>query len=284
MEKIMHGKVTHLAVLQRTETGDRSQQCSLAKRSCILLVTANSQLEPPVMEYTINVADRMNCKVLATYVNTLPLFWQDGTQQRLFAATIEQNAAAFKKKAAARGVTFEFVQESGKISQVISRLCRIVKRVEFVLIDQGIKIEEAASASPVPVFNIVCTDARTGRVIPNHQAKKLFKGEKNMKVTSRKSHFLKTLIFGAMTAVFYAAVFSNSDFIMKYFTKGGLFALLPVATVFAFSYAHGSFTSNFWSALGIEGSKGATLKQTKTVEKRSEERRPDTRPRLRADA
>lgn len=284
MEKTMHGKVTQLTVLQRIEPSDKAQHCSLAKRSCILLVTANSQLEPSVMEYTINVADRMNCKVLAAYVHTLPHFWQGGTQQDLFTASIERNGAAFREKAAARGVEFEFVQDSGRISRVISRLCRIVKRVEFVLIDQGIRIEETASASPVPVFNIVCTDARSGRVIPNHQTKKLLKGEKHMKATSRKSHFLKTILFGAMTAVFYAAVFSNSDFIMKYFTRGGLFALLPVATVFAFSYAHGSFTSNFWSALGIEGSKGAVLKQRKTVEKRSEERRPDTRPRLRADA
>jgi hypothetical protein len=104
-----------------------------------------------------------------------------------------------------------------------------------------------------------------------------------MKATSRKSHFLKTLIFGGITAALYAAVFSNSDFIMQYFTKGGVYALLPVATVFVFSYAHGSFTSNFWSALGIEGSKGTTLKPTKVAEKVSE-KRPDTRPRVHANA
>ncbi|TKB28593.1 universal stress protein [Desulfopila sp. IMCC35006] len=282
MKDTMHRNIRPLTVLQRVETDASAQQCSLAKKSCILLVTKNSRLADPVMDYAINVADRMNCKVLASYVNTLPLLDNDGMHPRLAASAIQQNGDAFKAKAAARGVEFEYVRESGKISKVISRLCRMVKRVEFVLIDQGIKIEEAAFGSPVPVFNIVCTDTRTGKMIDNRQAKKISYGEKNMKATSRKSHLLKTLIFGTMTAALYAAVFTNSEFVMTYFTRGGIYALLPVATVFVFSYAHGSFTSNFWSALGIEGSKATVQKQaekSKTVDKRR-----DTRPRVQASA
>ena len=282
MKETMHRNITPLTVLQRLETEGTAQQCSLAKQSCILLVTKNSRLEEPVMDYAINVADRMKCKVLTSYVNTLPLFGDDGMHRKLFTSAIKQNAAEFKSKAAARGVKFEYVQESGKISKVISRLCRMVKRVEFVLIDQGIKIEEAAFGSPVPVFNIVCTDTRTGKMIDNRQAKKISYGEKHMKATSKKSHLLKTLIFGTMTAALYAAVFTNSEFIMTYFTKGGIYALLPVATVFVFSYAHGSFTSNFWSALGIEGSKTTVKKQ---IEKSNTvDTRRDTRPRVQANA
>jgi hypothetical protein len=282
MEKTMQGKVTQLAVLHRVETSDDTHQCSLAKQSCILLITSNSQLTQPVMDYTVNVADRMNCKVLVAYVNTPAFLGSDDQHRRILLSTSARNATEFKEKAVTRGVIFEYVQESGKISKIISRLCQIVKRVEFVLIDQGIKIEEAVSGSPVPVFNIVCTDSRTGKTIGNRQFKNHLNGEKIMKATSRKSHFLKTLIFGVMTAAFYAAVFSNSDLIMKYFTKGGMYTLLPVATVFAFSYAHGSFTSHFWSALGIEGSKGTaqtTVKPAKIAEKR-----PDTRPRVQAGA
>ena len=279
MEETIHHNVTQLTILQRLEEDESLQQGSQDKQSCILLVTRNCRLTEPTMDYAVNVADRMKCKVLASYVNTLPLIGDGGTHSRLFASAIEHNAAEFREKAAARGVKFEFVRESGKISKVISRLCHIVKRVEFVLIDQGIKIEEAAFGSPVPVFNIVCTDSRTGKVIETRQAAKKFNGEKIMKATSRKSYFQKTLIFGTVTAGLFAAVFSNSDLVMHYCTKGGVYALLPVAIVFAFSYAHGSFTSNFWSALGIEGSKGAALKQTKIAEKR-----PDVRPRVHAGA
>jgi hypothetical protein len=282
MEKTTKGNVRQLTVLQRVDTGDTLQQGNPANQSCILLVSRNGQPAEAVMDYTVNVADRMKCKVLATYVNTSPLFWDGGKQQRLVASTIEKNAAEFKEKAAARGVEFEFVQESGKISQIISRLCRIVKRVEFVLIDEGVKIEEAASGSPVPVFNIVCTDSRTGKVIQNRQVNKNFNGEKHMASTNRKGYWVKTLIFGTVTAALYAAVFTNSEIIMHYFTKGGIYALLPVATVFVFSYAHGSFTSYFWSALGIEGSK-ATV--TKKVEKsKTVDKRPDVRPRVHAGA
>jgi hypothetical protein len=67
-----------------------------------------------------------------------------------------------------------------------------------------------------------------------------------------------TVIFGLATAACYAAVFLNSGMVMKYFTKGGMYALLPVGTAFLFSFVHGAFTGNFWSALGIEASRKVT--------------------------
>jgi hypothetical protein len=66
------------------------------------------------------------------------------------------------------------------------------------------------------------------------------------------------VIFGLVTAAFYAVVFLNSGLVMKYFTKGGVYALLPVSAAFLVSFIHGAFTSNFWSALGIEASKKVT--------------------------
>ena len=39
-----------------------------------------------------------------------------------------------------------------------------------------------------------------------------------------------TVIFGLVTAACYLAVFLNSGLVMKYFTKGGVYALLPVGT------------------------------------------------------
>jgi uncharacterized RDD family membrane protein YckC len=66
------------------------------------------------------------------------------------------------------------------------------------------------------------------------------------------------VIFGLATAACYLAVFLNSGLVMKYFTTGGMYALLPVGTAFLFSFVHGAFTGNFWSALGIEASKKVT--------------------------
>ena len=66
------------------------------------------------------------------------------------------------------------------------------------------------------------------------------------------------VIFGLLTAAFYAAVFLNADTVMKYFTMGGAYAFLPVSAAFLVSFIHGSFTGNFWTALGIEASKKVT--------------------------
>jgi hypothetical protein len=82
--------------------------------------------------------------------------------------------------------------------------------------------------------------------VPKHAQKKKMKALK------------ATLIFGLATVALYAAVFLNSGVVMKYFTKGSLYGLLPVATAFLFSFVHGAFTGNFWTAIGIEASKKVT--------------------------
>jgi len=70
----------------------------------------------------------------------------------------------------------------------------------------------------------------------------------------------------------------NADTVMSYFTRGGLYAALPIATVFAFSFAHGAFASNLWSLLGIEAVRKDVLTQTekKVVQSR---KRAQKRPR-----
>jgi len=94
-------------------------------------------------------------------------------------------------------------------------------------------------------------------------------------LTKRKPYG-KALLYGAITAVLYAAVFSYSDAVLQLFTRGGMYAALPIGTVFVFSFAHGAFAHNLWSVLGIEA-----------VTKRPVERptvpapRPAQRPRAR---
>jgi hypothetical protein len=68
----------------------------------------------------------------------------------------------------------------------------------------------------------------------------------------KKKPVAKTLIYGAITAILYAAVFTNADAVLHFFTRGGIYAALPIGAVFVFSFAHGAFASNLWSVLGIE--------------------------------
>jgi hypothetical protein len=90
-----------------------------------------------------------------------------------------------------------------------------------------------------------------------------------------------TVIFGLITAAVYAAVFLNSDLVMKYFTKGGMYALLPVGAAFLVSFVHGAFTGNFWTAMGIEASKKVTKVEVHATQP-AERVRPRPRATLRA--
>jgi hypothetical protein len=90
-----------------------------------------------------------------------------------------------------------------------------------------------------------------------------------------------TVIFGLLTAAIYAAVFLNTGLVMKYFTKGGMYALLPVGAAFLVSFVHGAFTGNFWTALGIEASKKVTRVELPTTQPA---KRVRPRPRLTLNA
>ena len=70
-----------------------------------------------------------------------------------------------------------------------------------------------------------------------------------------KRPYLKTVLFGAVSIALYALLLVKQDLINDNFAKGGLFALLPIAMAFVFSFFHGNFTGCFWSSCGIEASK-----------------------------
>lgn len=65
----------------------------------------------------------------------------------------------------------------------------------------------------------------------------------------------KMVLFGIVSISLYAALLLNQDYINTNFAHGGVYAFLPILTAFVFSIFHGSFTSNFWTVMGIEASK-----------------------------
>ena len=79
----------------------------------------------------------------------------------------------------------------------------------------------------------------------------------NRKKTAR----MKALVFGLASLGLYAATFIFSDTIMSYVAKGHGFGIIPVATVFLFSWVHGTFAGSVWTALGIEASRKPARKQ-----------------------
>ena len=77
---------------------------------------------------------------------------------------------------------------------------------------------------------------------------------------SKKKPVGKAIIYGICSVVLYVILLTNQDFVNENFTRGGLYALLPIATAFVFSFIHGNFTSYFWSVLGVEAKKKREVK------------------------
>lgn len=125
----------------------------------ILVLTRNGHLTEKVMQYSLNVAGRLNHQLLVAYVNTMPFIKDGGFRSRRFAVAVENNASTLRGESQARGVSVAHIKESGKISKVVSRLCRIVKKIEFIIVDEGVSVEEVVSRAPVPVFNVSPTSA-----------------------------------------------------------------------------------------------------------------------------
>jgi len=115
------------------------------------------------------------------------------------------------------------------------------------------------------------------------QPKKSQKGKQtSMKAKlHRRKAAVRALVFGALSACLYGVVFFNQATVTTFFTRGHLFALLPVGAVFAFSYIHGSFASNVWTALGIEASSKKLPKQVRK-DRRERIERPQPRAVVRA--
>jgi hypothetical protein len=95
----------------------------------------------------------------------------------------------------------------------------------------------------------------------------------------KKRLFGKTILYGAISAVLYAAVFANAETVLGLFTRGGLYAALPIGTVVVFSLAHGAFAHNLWSVLGIEAATKETA-QRPTAPAPRPVKRPRARLRL----
>jgi hypothetical protein len=198
-------------------------------------------------------------------VDTLPRYGDRFSRRQRFATGVADDAAAFGNKAQQHGIAFEHVTASGKASEAVLAIVHGGRRIDFVVLDPAIGIEDVARRSPVPVFGPNVADREAGRGRPRQMMQQRTPWRLTMSERTRKRNVARTLIFGTAAVALYAAVFSHADFITNLSAKGGFYAVVPVITVFLFSYVHGSFTGAFWSALGIEASKKTAGTKQATV-------------------
>lgn len=132
----------------------RPASITVNQEPVILVVSRNSHLSEAVTEYSLAIAGRLNHRLLVAYVNTMPFFGDGGFRSQRFTQAAHDNGLILKKHCQARGIIASHVKESGKVSRVISRLCRIVKKIEFIVIDDDIDVKEVVMQAPVPVFTV----------------------------------------------------------------------------------------------------------------------------------
>lgn len=68
---------------------------------------------------------------------------------------------------------------------------------------------------------------------------------------NKRKPYGKALFFGLLSIGSYVGLFMNKAMVMDYFTRGGKYALLVIATAFYFSFIHGAFASNTLEVVGM---------------------------------
>ena len=255
-------------------SSDRVPETSLMERNenrKILVVGREADFSEAVMDYAVNLAERLGYDLIALNVGQEAA--SAGMLQSPYRRYLQEK---FKKqaKAAARllepkvrekGLAFEHLVRFGDLSQAVEALNHEKRRIEFVINASELSEAEMAAGVTLPVFTI-----------------KGDQGERMMARETQGRNFrlaAKTAGLGIAAATLYAAVFLNSGTVMKYFTLGGVYAVLPIATVFVFSFVHGAFAHHVWEVLGIRAPQ-KTVQPRATTAKRPALRKRQ-RPRLR---
>ncbi len=233
----------------------------------ILVAGLEETFSDAAVDYAINLAERLGYEIIGLSVNPelapsggflspYKRYLREDFKKRVNAAS-----GALRQKMAAKGLHFEHLVRFGDLAKAIEEVNHQVKRLEFVITDAKVDADEVTGEVSLPVFSIKGSQGE--RVMAEH--------------VSRSARPIgKTVAFGVAAAAMYAAIFLNTGTVMHYFTLGGWFAALPIATVFAFSFVHGAFANYLWASLGIEAPK-------KVVQPRPEAKRPVRRKRPRPE-
>ncbi|MYL84960.1 hypothetical protein GTA51_17755 [Desulfovibrio aerotolerans] len=89
----------------------------------------------------------------------------------------------------------------------------------------------------------------------------------------------KLLLYGLGSVALYAAVYQFQDILLTTSARGGAYTVLPIATVFLFSWIHGTFAGTLWEVLGVTAVHKAPAKTAVQAPVRK-----DTRPRATVNA
>ncbi len=217
------------------------QQGLIQRSSVILIVTRNGHLSEKLMNYALEVAGRLQCAVLVAYINTMPRLWDGGRRIRRFNSAVEKSFTELTSRACATGITVSHVKESGRIRKVVHRLCLLVRKVSFVVVDEGVRIDDAEQGASVPVFSIGGDGGVAARVLRRQKRNTLNIDDLEIEDKKVVGEYVKMICYGLLAIVLYWLFFTNSKAIVQCWSAGGLYAILPLLTVCVFYYVQQLF-------------------------------------------
>ncbi len=126
----------------------------------ILVVGKGSTFTPAVLDYAVNLAQRLGYDLIGMSLN--PSLEQLGKffspyNLRLRSKFNQQAQAAWelvRPGLAQQGISSEHVVKFSEVAEAVKDLNHEVKRIDFVITDAGIKSEEITGEIPLPVFSI----------------------------------------------------------------------------------------------------------------------------------
>ena len=84
-----------------------------------------------------------------------------------------------------------------------------------------------------------------------------------MAINSRVRLYGTALFTGILSISSYILLYTHQDWVTRNFTRGGVYAVLPIATAFYFSFVHGTFTSCLLHGLGVRAARGPVADKTR---------------------
>jgi hypothetical protein len=232
---------------------DRGRLELTAQPRRLLAVGTEGACHAALKDYALQLGRRIDCEVvLLTLTGSGPSADEPAGTERDAASSPSRARGCALSRTSDDNSLIECIAQQDDLVSAAGRLCQEIKRIVCILTDSDTIKEVLSETAVIPVFRIVTDTAHLpgGCKMSNNP------------VTIRKKPVSKTVVFGILTATLYAAIFWKADVLMKFFTRGGLYAALPIATAIIFSFAHGAFASNLWSLLGIQARSKAEVSKT----------------------
>jgi hypothetical protein len=95
-----------------------------------------------------------------------------------------------------------------------------------------------------------------------------------MDSSNRKRRHITTLIFGVLSISSYIFLFTHQEWVVRNFTRGGVYAVYPIMTAFYFSFVHGFFTSGLLDLFGMRAATKKTAAPSQAKGSTKEEVQP----------